>query len=152
VEARPYVLAVDPGLMSGLAVVEREGPRLVYSAELGWEDLDDQVNAWLHHYGPGQVNVAAERFTITVATGKKSQATWSLECIGMLRSWSRSRGQGAVALYSPADAKAMFDNDTLHRLGLWHKGGEGHARDAIRHALMCLVATQWRDSRLLQES
>lgn len=151
-DPRPLVLAVDPGLVSGLAVIEREGPRLRYSAELKWWDLQDTVNAFLHEAGPQQVNVVAERFIITKKTAENSQAPWSLEVIGMLKTWSRMYQQGAVELYGAGDCKEMFPNDVLRRLGMWHKGGEGHARDAIRVGLMCLINTRWVDSRLLEQS
>jgi hypothetical protein len=35
-------------------------------------------------------------------------------------------------------------------LPTWHKGGEGHANDAIRHALLKLVKSGWKPKVLLK--
>jgi hypothetical protein len=50
----------------------------------------------------------------------------------------------------PADAMTMFDNEKLKKLEYWHRGGKGHALDAIRHALLRLVKTGWKPIRLLK--
>jgi hypothetical protein len=54
-----------------------------------------------------------------------------------------------IVFQSPADAKAMFPNEALKKVGAWHVGGEGHANDAIRHALLRLVKTGWKPRVLL---
>jgi hypothetical protein len=61
-------------------------------------------------------------------------------------------GRNADDIYfqSPADAKAMFPNPQLKKLGYWHRGGEGHALDAIRHALLRLAKTGWKPVKLLE--
>ena len=56
----------------------------------------------------------------------------------------------SIIFQSPADAKAMFDNPKLKKLEYWHKGGEGHALDAIRHGLLRCVKLGWKPLRLLQ--
>jgi hypothetical protein len=55
-----------------------------------------------------------------------------------------------IYFQSPADAKAMFDNPKLKKLDYWHKGGEGHALDAIRHGLLRLVKIGWKPLDLLK--
>jgi hypothetical protein len=55
-----------------------------------------------------------------------------------------------IYFQSPADAKAMFANDKLKKLEYWHRGGEGHALDSIRHGLLRLVKSGWKPVRLLQ--
>jgi hypothetical protein len=37
----------------------------------------------------------------------------------------------------------------LKRLDLWHRGGAGHANDAIRHAVTAAIKSRWRDPRML---
>jgi hypothetical protein len=44
----------------------------------------------------------------------------------------------------------MFPNEALKKLDYWHKGGEGHALDAIRHGLLYLAKKGWTPRRLLQ--
>jgi hypothetical protein len=46
----------------------------------------------------------------------------------------------------------MFPNPALKHLGIWHKGGEGHANDAIRHGLLALVKTGWIPKELLSQN
>jgi hypothetical protein len=53
-----------------------------------------------------------------------------------------------IIFQSPADAKAMFSNEKLKKLEFWHKGGEGHALDAIRHAVLRLVKIGWIPTKL----
>jgi hypothetical protein len=42
----------------------------------------------------------------------------------------------------------MFSNEKLKKLEFWHKGGEGHALDAIRHAVLRLVKIGWIPTKL----
>jgi hypothetical protein len=55
-----------------------------------------------------------------------------------------------IIFQSPSDAKAMFDNPKLKKLEYWFVGGEGHALDSIRHALLQCVKLGWIPRRLLQ--
>jgi hypothetical protein len=55
----------------------------------------------------------------------------------------------SIIFQSPADAKAMFPNEKLKKIGYWHKGGEGHALDAIRHAVLRLAKSGWIPAKLL---
>lgn len=151
VSGRPYVLALDPGLTSGVALLAREGPQVLYSAELDFETTGRVIEHYLSA-DPQHIAPVAERFIITTKTGEKSQAPWSLEGIGMMRWLALRHGAGPLTLFNPSDAKAMFPNDALRRVECWHRGGAGHARDAIRHGLMYLVNTGWADRRLLGES
>jgi hypothetical protein len=98
------------------------------------------------------VEVVCERFTISAQTAKNSQAPFSLEQIGILKQCLLDVNRPADDVYfqAPGDAKAMFGNDKLKKLEYWHRGGEGHALDAIRHGLLRLVKTGWKPLRLLQ--
>jgi len=93
-----------------------------------------------------------ERFTINAQTIKNSQSPYSLEQIGIYRYLLLSNGidPESIIMQTPADAKRMFPNDALKKLGYWHSGGEGHALDAIRHGLLRLAKTGWTPTRLLQ--
>jgi hypothetical protein len=137
-----WVIAIDPGLATGAAVgyfpTKFGNPTLLATAEL---EVDDVV-PWIreqHRLYPDAL-LACETFTITAATAKKSQATWSLEHIGAIKQHLRDIDGhlGRLHMQSPGDAKRIFPNAALKSLGLWHVGGEGHAIDAIRH--MCLTA------------
>jgi hypothetical protein len=95
--------------------------------------------------------VVCERFTINAQTVRNSQAPYSLEQIGVLKHLCREAGYSVddIIMQSPADAKAMFPNEALKKVGTWHVGGEGHANDAMRHALLRLVKTGWKPKVLL---
>ncbi len=153
------ILAVDPGLASGVVFmvwsgVEGEDPVIDYSGEVGPDEyatpLRDFISRWEAF---DQFEVACERFTITTATGKKAQAPYSLEQIGVLKQICRDYGFPVekIRLQTPADAKNMFPNTALHTLEQWHVGGKGHALDAIRHALLLAVTVyRWKPRALLQ--
>jgi len=59
-------------------------------------------------------------------------------------------GPDNISFQTPADAKALFPNEALRKVGTWHKGGEGHALDAIRHALLKLTKLGWKPKVLLE--
>lgn len=146
---KPYVLSIDPGQTSGVALVRREPLELMRSDELNWENTCKFVDTALREFGGENVDVVIERFTITQQTAKNTQQTWSLEVIGMCRLMAMAHGAGAITLQTPADAKTFASNMRLKNLELWHVGGAGHANDAIRHAILRLTRTGLKDSRLL---
>jgi len=149
-----YVLAVDPGKSTGMALFSLESgqePVLIWSGEFQQDEYARPIRDTLALYGDA-LDVVCERFTINAQTVRNSQAPYSLEQIGILKQCLMDTGRKADDIYfqSPADAKAMFDNKKLKKLEYWHKGGEGHALDAIRHGLLKLVKTGWKPVRLLQ--
>ena len=148
------VLSVDPGKATGMAlftVESGEEPALVWSLELQQHEYAGPIRATLQQYP--DVEVVCERFTINAQTVKNAQAPYSLEQIGILKQCLMDVGRSANDVYfqSPADAKAMFPNPALKKLEYWHRGGEGHALDAMRHGLLRLVKTGWKPVRLLQD-
>jgi hypothetical protein len=150
------ILAVDPGKASGISCFTWEGdePVLVWSGEyqpyefagpIASAILDARLNGW-------SLDVACESFTITPQTGKNSQAPYSLEQIGVLKHLLREGDyhEGTLHFQNPSDAKRMFTNEALKKLGYWHKGGEGHALDSIRHGLLYLAKHGWTPRKLLE--
>ena len=140
------IIAIDPGLMSGVAHVH-VGPNLertvLSTAELGARDTGEWLAARLAPFAAagtlGDVGVVAERFMITNKTAQNSQAPWSLQVLGQSQ-WIlwQVAPERELILQSPADAKTAFTNPRLRELGLWHRGGKGHALDALRHAALAL--------------
>lgn len=146
------VYAVDPGLASGVALINTEAPPeslQMGSWEMDPEETEDATLAAVLAYRGYDLHVVLERFTITPETGKKSQASWSLELIGSIKYICRTNGGPVPVLQTPADAKNFAPNPRLRALGLWHRGGHGHALDALRHAVLYSVKNGWRDERLL---
>jgi len=148
---RVGVLAVDPGKASGVCVVSwsgdrEESPTLEYSAEVQPEEYAGSVRHGISLVAGADTSlVACERFTITAQTVRNSQAPYSLEQIGVLKHLCRESGRpvDGIVFQAPVDAKRMFPNEVLKGLGIWHRGGAGHANDAIRHALLALVRLKW---------
>lgn len=145
------VIAVDPGLVTGLAVVGRArdgNPFLLYSYELNPMQTGRAFETLVAGSYP-QAEIVIERFTITVATAKNSQAPWSLKVIGMIE-WLLWRNtmrapEDTIIFQSPSDAKRMVPNTLLQTYGVWHRGGAGHANDAIRHAVYRHAMLGWRE-------
>lgn len=148
-----HVLSVDPGKATGMALFSFEtgqNPVLVWSGEFQQDEYAKPIREALQGV-QGDLEVVCERFTINAQTVKNSQAPFSLEQIGILKQCLLDVGRPADDIYfqSPADAKAMFPNEALKKLGYWHRGGEGHALDAIRHGLLRLVKSGWKPLELL---
>ena len=155
--SKRWILSIDPGKATGMALFFAETgqePVMLWSGEFQQEEYAKPIREALAFYGPedGDLEIVCERFTINAQTAKKSQAPFSLEQIGILKQCLMDDGRAADDIYfqSPADAKAMFPNEALKKLGYWHRGGEGHALDAIRHALLRLVKSGWKPVKLLE--
>lgn len=150
-----YVLAVDPGKATGVALFSYQTgsePVLEWSKEVEADEFAEVIRGVLWAPEKKQhLTVVCERFIINSQTVKNSQAPFSLEQIGILKQCLLDSGRPMDDIYfqSPADAKAMFDNPKLKKLGYWHVGGAGHALDAIRHGLLKLVKTGWKPVNLL---
>jgi hypothetical protein len=153
-----YLLAIDPGKATGIAFFSKEDgqdPVLIESGEYQQDEYAKPIRQALAHslMSNQPLEIVCERFTINAQTVKNSQAPYSLEQIGILKQCLMDMGRSADDIYfqSPADAKSMFDNPKLKKLGYWHRGGEGHALDAIRHGLLRFVKTGWKPVSLLAE-
>lgn len=154
------LVCVDPGLMTGVALLRRSGDavKIEKSAELEeWEVaswLRIEMHGWIEWEATGiDLSVVVEQFFITAQTAKNSQAPWSLELIGVTKQVLRDECYDTSRVYwqKPSAAKSVVPNEKLQRLGLWHRGGAGHANDAIRHGVLCLIKRGWSDPRLLRE-
>lgn len=136
------MLCCDPGLLSGLAVLSwapHDGVQLVSSLECGLPMVGEVVSQFLAKHGPADTEVVVERFVITTKTAENGQAPWSLKVCGVIeweifRNWHLD-GDQTIAYQQPADAMRLVPNPVLRRAGTWHRGGKGHANDAIRHGV-----------------
>jgi hypothetical protein len=151
-----YVLAIDPGKATGMALFSLESgsePVLEWSKELEQDEVAEAVRSVL--WAPEiryHLDVVCERFTINAQTVRNSQAPYSLEVIGIVKQCLKDNGRPMDDIYfqAPADAMSMFTNEKLKKLEYWHRGGAGHALDAIRHALLRCIKIGWKPIRLLK--
>jgi hypothetical protein len=157
-----YVISIDPGKATGVSYfkhLDGQDPVLINSSEVQphefapWvrNTLADALGNCEADGGSSKILVVCERFVINAQTVRNSQAPYSIEQIGVLKQCLRDVhiDEESLLWQSPADAKAMFPNPALKKVGYWHKGGEGHALDSIRHGLLCLVKRGWVPSALL---
>lgn len=151
------ILAVDPGKLTGVAFlswtgVPEDSPQIIETAEVDEIEFSDFVERVLDQKSQfSEFKVVCEQFTINLQTAKKSQAPFSLEQIGVLKYLCRKADIDTITMQSPADAKNMFPNPKLKKLEIWHRGGEGHALDALRHGLLLLVKSKWVPTALFEE-
>lgn len=153
------VVSVDPGKASGIALItwsggEQDLPIKTYSMESQPEDFASDLRVVLAQAKAApSVKVVCERFIINAATVRNSQAPYSLEQIGVLKHICREADYPVnnIWMQNPVDAKNMFPNEALKKIGTWHVGGEGHANDAIRHALLALTKQGWVPRVLLDK-
>lgn len=140
-----YVLGVDPGKTTGVALVDAD-LRTIETWELQFEELGIiEQHIETRRYSDEKLAVAIEQFLITMNTAKNTQAPWSLEVIGLVRWWTLNAVP--FIMQQPASAKSFMTNHRLQQMG-WYTRGKGHANDAARHAGLFLVQRGWWDDRL----
>jgi hypothetical protein len=151
------ILSVDPGKATGIAFfswIKGEEPELLRTYEVQPEQYAEVIRDIMHSFDMNfsTLEVVCEKFTINAQTVRNSQAPYSLEQIGVLKQILQDfeLDREKIVWQTPADAKRMFPNEALKTLEYWHKGGEGHANDAIRHGLLRIVKSGWIPRKLLQ--
>lgn len=134
------LIAIDPGELSGFVVVDTETAEVHFSGELSEFEVSAKVEELLEKQLV-DVTIVMEKFTINAATHKKSPQPTAMYIIGAVRHLNRKHLNRIPTLQTPADAKSFSTNEKLKAIGFWHRGGEGHANDAFRHALLYMVRT-----------
>jgi hypothetical protein len=81
-----------------------------------------------------ETTFAVERF---VMNSKITQSPWSLETTGLIRYFS-SVYHVPMMMQTPSQAKNLIKDAVIKRAGLYVPG-QGHAMDAVRHALYFLI-------------
>ena len=123
------ILAIDPGLATGWAVLYPNGEFQSGILEGGFEAMSD----WLYSWGEFVHEVIIENFI--PRGGALSVQLDALHIIGAVKHWCRQNGK-PLHIQSPAQAKSFSTNDKLKAVGWWNKGTEGHDNDAARHLLV----------------
>lgn len=149
-----YLLACDPGKASGFVVLdisdfESQGPVIVSAEEYDQQTTCAYLHWWIANHD--DIEIVMEDFITTTATAKKSNNDTRIpnEIIGVGRYFAALYGK-PFTLQKPAAAKNFVDNQRIRDLGLWVKGGEGHHKDAMRHAILYLVQSKkWSSEGLL---
>jgi hypothetical protein len=143
---RDYILVLDPGKTTGWATFDVAHQDFAS----GQEDYDGTCRLLFDTAKQGtDLDIVSESLVITVKTAKNTQATWSLELIGVARAVSRLWTQQELVLQTPAAAKRLCSDDLLKTLG-WYKPGKAHANDAARHLGLFMIQRGWMDKRIKQ--
>lgn len=132
-----YLLSIDPGLATGVCLIDLidpENPVKVWAAEVTTTEFYDKIEELV---AQKETHVVIEDFKITVETGKLSDAPWSLNLIGVVQYLCYHSGK--VLDFQLPSQKPFADNDKLRAVDFWYVGGEGHANDALRHAMVWIV-------------
>lgn len=130
------LLGIDPGLATGLAAIniqDRSKPEVLWSNEVSVEQFHNFIEDYVREHEKSLV-IVIEDYIITKRTADLSAQPYSLHLIGVVLFLSHKYGV-PVVFHNPSDKKFAEDNNRLRGAGWWHKGGEGHANDAFRHAM-----------------
>ena len=125
-----FIAAVDPGLMTGVAVWDCTLSLAPYTMQLDTDEFytwvkDTLVDAWFPY------DIVCEAFVISQRTVRGSFQPWSLEHIGLLR-WAAWLRKHHFTLQQASAAKRFVTNDRLKSAD-WYVPGQDHANDALRH-------------------
>lgn len=147
--SRDYLLAIDPGLLTGMMYVniaDKNGPQMEWADERTVDDFHHSIEEFLSE-NKDVCRVVIENYIIGASTGKKSQQPWSLRLIGVVVFLCDKYGI-PLTIQSPSERK-FATPEKLKKVGFWHVGGEGHANDAGRHALVWLIDRYPQVAKLL---
>lgn len=125
------ILSIDPGLMTGVSVIDwsnRDKPSKVETCELDIKGFYDRIEDLVKSSDV----VVMENFIVTVASAKKDFQPFSLHLIGLV-GYLCYHNQKKLVMQDPLD-REFTPNQVVKDLDLWHKGGAGHANQASRHA------------------
>lgn len=134
-----YILGIDPGLATGLCLIDwsdKDNPELLWSREVDMLEFYNLIPETINKY-KDNLTVVCENFLITISTAKKSPSPWSLELIGLTRYLCTTN---KVELVTPnPNEREVSTHPMIKHFGLWHRGGEGHAVQAIRHSFAYMM-------------
>jgi hypothetical protein len=141
-----YVLALDPGGMTGIALYDMLAGGIAEVYEIPHADVGFLIEPIIERCRP---DVVCEAFIITANTVSNSQAPWSLKQLGVAE-YLAAKYHCPYSEQLPVTAKKFATNDRLKNLG-WYVVGHPHTTDALRHVLIHLVRQGWWDDRLKEE-
>ncbi len=148
-----YILAVDPGVSTGLAWYRLPGKgeetgEFLGASVLSRAQFEDRAYETLNKDSEDEYVVVCERFVISGRSNKVVRYNDSLEIIGLLRFLCRRNGW-RFKEQSASDAMNFCTNDKLKKLKMYTRND--HARDATRHLVLYLVEHKLIDIRILLE-
>lgn len=131
------VESLDPGRTSGVvsAVVTQQGAlRIDYFQEIAFTPN----SLYLYLVGRNPDTLVVERFTYRPKYRAESGLDlYPCYLIGICLLYCEQRGNVTLIQQEASEGKSGYygRDETLSELGVYYKGGKGHARDATRHLL-----------------
>ena len=138
------VVAIDPGVATGIVVWSTDLREAVETYELNQFNTCQTLENWLYE-DAAPTSVVIERYNISIETVKKTRQTASLEIIGVARYFAECWGYPFV-MQNASNAKRFMTDAKLRALGWWDRSD--HIRDAYRH-LGLYMAEQLHDKEVL---
>lgn len=132
-----WLLGIDPGRKTGVAVLDLLLETCTGTEE-PFENLGFKLEELISTLRPA---VICENFVININTVKNTQATWSIEGIGIAR-YLATKYDCPFEVQAQSSAKRFVTNDRLRALG-WYVPGKGHLADGQRQALLYAVRHGW---------
>lgn len=136
VDGGPLIIAVDPGLVTGMAVFHVPTGALQATECEGRHHFYEVLNQAIGSGYPPEV--VCESYVITARSAQVSAQYDALYIIGHLDAVCHRLGI-PLTLQSPGQAKSFSSDSKLKRLGWWNPTPGGHANDALRHLLRYIV-------------
>ncbi len=133
----PRVVSLDPGRLSGVVsgIVTHDGALDIdYFQEIQF--TPKTLNRFLAHVDPDVLVV--ERFTYRPKHRTEDKLDlFPCYLIGICILWQEQNPTKRLIFQEASEAKGGYygQDDTLSQLGVYSKGGKGHARDSTRHIL-----------------
>ena len=133
-----YILAVDPGKITGWATANVEDVTNPTAGEV--DDRFRFARYFRQAVGTGRVyEVVCEDFIISERTIRMAPDPNALRLIGWLELECEHLGI-EFTLQAPAAAKGFATDDKLKTLGWYENTPGGHRNDALRHLLRYMIA------------
>lgn len=132
------LLAIDPGLMTGTFhadITDLDNPVKLDALELDPDGFYEFIEAAMAD--PELTQVVIEQFDVTKETLETAFYPHSLWFIGVTL-FLGHKYDVPVHVQSRT-VKPFSTNDRLRKVGFWHVGGDGHANDAARHAMVWIA-------------
>lgn len=142
------LIAIDPGKTTGYLSIDCSDNKILLHDEIdSWFKVCTTLERELTSYV--DVRVVVEKFIINQGTAKKTNQEEPRDIIGAVKFLTYKHTGYLPKQQSAAEAKTFSTNEKLKRAGLWYVGGEGHANDASRHALVYMVNHSLLDPSIL---
>ena len=110
-----WVMALDPGKTTGIASLRIEDGEFV-SIQANFDETVSIVQK-AATTNREELTLVSESFIITQQTAKNTQATWSLELIGVLKFFAHAYKLEPLVLQQPSTGKAFGTDAKLRHMG-----------------------------------